>query len=149
MGTTHGAFDMLLIDQIYLQFSSLLRCQNHFHLNHSQRTFSSGEKCNILIRLFQELLSCTAADDKEKFRTFLRFELFFPISSLLTVSTAQLTEDFRVPFNFNTSLLRALFSAGGFSVSTSVIVLDDDRTQGRHILLLFMMKVVDRITKQQ
>lgn len=142
---------MLLSDQIYLHFSSLFRCQNHFRPNRSLRNFSSGGKYNSLTNFIAEFLRlhrCTTVDGKEKFLTFLRFELFFFIFSLLTVSTAQLTEGLRVPFNFNTSVLRALLSAGWFAISTSVIVLDDDCTQGRHILLLFMTKVQVQSTSE-
>jgi hypothetical protein len=63
----------------------------------------------------------------------LRFELFLPMSSLSIVFAAQLIEGFFVPLNFNTRTFFCFDSA--CSTAASVIVLDDDCTHGRQILL--------------
>jgi hypothetical protein len=63
-----------------------------------------------------------------------RLELFFPMFSLLTVSAAQVIDCFLVPFSLSTRTFRGLLSIR--DSPDSVIVADDDCTQGKHILLL-------------
>lgn len=134
------------------QMPSQSLCLSRFRLNHSPQTFSFDEICSNLKNANNKVNRAKSSSSHVRFRhkrqilrsKCSRFELFFPMFSLLTVSAAQVIDCFLAPFSLRTKTFRGLDS---FRDSPdSVIVVDDDCTQGKHILLLIFSR--SRLMKQ-